>query len=347
MSPRDPILEMVTAWQRDFDQEEFSRLSHICEDLFFLDRTKFSPYVPTLYSQHPSAFLERFFRWLNNPGLTSDQKRDLFEFAHHIAFFSFDDFATLFQNAFSGPISRWCMSQANIRLKLPNWQDQLDKERHKHTWFCPITDSLLVSVFHHVNGIQDKERKPAFRELEHFGDPSKILQHIREKEYKRIVLLEDFVGTGNQSSQTVEWAVRTLELPVMFCPMIIAPEGADHYRRIEETLNEERTTSPDLPEFKFESAFELGNDCFVHSDDTAPNSLLDRVRTLAMEIHTRLSVSKEECKEGALGYWNDDSSQQGATVVMFSNTPNNSLPLLYHGAKSWSPLFPRVYRQPL
>ena len=349
MNARDPILEMVTAWQDEFpDRDVSARLSRILADLRFLERTKFNPYVPTLYSRHPSAFAERFYRWLNNPNLNSTQKRNLFEFAHCIAFFSFDDFATMFQNAFSGPISRWCMSQAGIHLdEQAEWQNRLDQERFSHTWFCPITDSLLISVFHHVNEIEGKDRKPAFRELKHFGDVDKINKHIRAKGYKRIVLLEDFVGTGGQSFKTVEWAVRTLKLPVMFCPMIIATEGATQYRQLKETLDLERINSPSLSEFNFEAVFELGCDCFVHSADTVQDSLFDRVRTLAKEIHTHLLGSQEECKEGAFGFWNDESPQKGATVVMFSNTPNNSLSLLWHGAEAWTPLFPRVARQPL
>lgn len=349
MSARDPFLKMVTTWQDETsDREEFSRLKCILDDLLFLERTKFNPYVPTLYSRDPSAFAERFLRWLNNPSLTSAHQRDLFEFAHRIAFFSFDDFVAMFHNAFSGPISRWCMSQAGIRLdENAEWQNQLDDERFNHTWFCPITDSLLISAFHHVNGIEGKDRKPAFRELKYFGDEHKIREHIEAEGYKRIVLLEDFVGTGGQSLETVKWAVRSLKLPLMFCPMIIAPEGADEYRNLEKALDAERNAGVALPNFNFKPVFELSSDCFVFSSNTEQGSLFDRVRKLAEDTHSRLCESQEGCKEGALGFWKKDSPQKGATVVMFSNTPNNSLPLLHHGAKEWNPLFPRVTRQPL
>lgn len=349
MSARDTILKMVTDWQDEVtDRDHAARLMRILEDLRFLERNKFNPYVPALYSRHPSEFTERFHRWLNNPGLASAQKRDLFEFAHCIAFFSFDDFATLFHNAFSGPISRWCMSQAGLRLdSQPDWPTKLDDERFKNTWFCPITDSLLISVFHHVNEITNKERKPAFRELKHFGDAAKITDHATNKGYKRIVLLEDFVGTGTQSLKTVEWAVRTLKLPVMFCPMVIATEGADFYRSLEVKLNKERASNVALPEFHFWPVFELGSDCFVHSADTVDDSLYDRIRTLAKEIDARLSLLGQGYKYGPLGFWDANSLQQGANVVMFSNTPDNSLPLLHHSADDWTPLFPRVSRESL
>lgn len=354
MKARDPILKLMTEWQDQLsDKVASARLSLILENLRFLERIKFTPYVPTLYSRYPADFAERFYRWLTNPGITSAQQRDLFEFVHHIAFFSFDDFAALFQSAFSGPISRWCMSQAGLSLEQPDWQTKLNEERFDRTWFCPVTDSLLISVFHHVNEIEGKNRKPAFRELMHFGDQTsdpdknKIHQHIRANNYKRIVLLEDFVGTGRQSLNTVEWAVRTLRTPVLFCPMIISPEGAANYRDLQATIRREQAADPDLPDFDFIPVFELSGDCFVHSAKNAPEPLFTRICMLAEEIHSRLKKTQQHCKEGALGFWNADSPQKGATVVMFSNTPNNTLPILHHSAESWSPLFPRVARQPL
>jgi hypothetical protein len=354
MTARDSVLKMVTEWQEEIPGTEASaRLSSMLENLRFLERVKFTPYIPTLYSRHPAEFSERFHRWLSNPGISSAQQRDLFEFAHCIAFFSFEDFTAMFQNAFSGPISRWCMSQADIRLDQLDWQARLNDERFRYTWFCPVTDSLLISLFHHVNGIEGKNRKPAFRELMHFGDTTadseknKIHRHIRAQGYRRIVLLEDFVGTGEQTFKTIEWAVRTLKLPVLFCPMIIAPEGADKYRKLKETFAKMRAQDPDLPDFDFAPVFELGGDCFVHSADVTPDTLFARIRALAEEIHNRRANAQQQSKEGALGYWNKNSPQKGTTVVMFCNTPNSSLPLLYRETAQWSPLFPRVDRQPL
>lgn len=354
MIARDPILELVNAWQAEIAEPEVAgRLARILDNLRFLERVKFTPYVPTLYSRRPASFEERFHRWLKNPNLAPAQQRDLFEFAYRIAFFSFDDFTAMFQSAFSGPISRWCMSQAGLRLDQLDWQARLDEERFNKTWFCPVTDSLLISVFHHVNGIEGKDRKPAFRELMHFGDETedsqknKIHKHIRAKGYARIILLEDFVGTGSQSLKTIEWTVRTLRLPVLFCPMIIASEGADKFRALKAKLDLETNGNPPLPDFAFEPILELDRDCFVHHVETDQESLFGRIRSLAEEIHVRLSEAQKHCKDGPLGYWNEDSPQKGAAVVMFSNTPNNSLPLIHHGADQWSPLFPRVARQPL
>jgi hypothetical protein len=351
MSVPSPILKMVTEWQaKATEQKEYYHWIKILEDLRFLERVKFTPYIPALYSQHPASFSERLHEWLYNHEILSDEQRhDLFEFADQIAFFSFSDFTAMFQNAFHGVISRWCMSRANINLDQPDWQKKLEDERFNKTWFCPVTDSLLISEFHHVNGIEGKSYKPVFRDLKLFGDKEKVLDYIHRNNYNGIVLLEDFVATGTQTIKTIDWAVRTLNLPVLFCPMLIAPEGATKYKELKATLCEEGKRSQAIAKFEFAPIIELGNDCFVHSPDTDSSLLFSRIRRLAIEIHQRRSQSQQKCKEVGplgLGFWDKQSQQQGATVVMFSNTPNNSLPLLFHETDSWKPLFPRVSRQP-
>ena len=37
--------------------------------------------------------------------------------------------------------------------------------------------------------------------------------------------------------------------------------------------------------------------------------------------------------------------ETGAKVVLFSNCPNNTLPIFHHETEQWKPLFPRVMRQ--
>ena len=224
MNSRDKILDMVTEWRREIESTtEGGQLMKTLEHLEYLERLKFQPFLPTLYSSyHSASFMDRLHAWLNNPNLSTREQRDLFQFAEQIAFFSFDDFVALFQHAFSGPITRWSIDQTKIQISDDDWTKELNESRYQKTWFCPVTDSFLISVFHHVNGITDKNRRPAFRELMHFGDErtepkeNKILKHIRARGYEKLVLLEDFVGTGNQAFETVKWAIETLGFPCFF-----------------------------------------------------------------------------------------------------------------------------------
>lgn len=349
MSPDDQIFKMVEEWRAACEPGDprSNELKEIFENLAYLERVKFQPFVPALYSKHPASFMERFHIWLHNPGIDEPSRRDLFELANHIAFFSFDDFAALFRSAFTGPITRWCIDQLHIQLTSPNWQERLEVELNEKTWFCPVTDSLLISVFHHVNQIEGKDRKPSFRDLAEFGDASRLHKHIAEKGYERLVLLEDFVGTGTQSIKAVKWALRNLDIPILFSPILISEEAVGKYRRLQEKLKAGTFENVRCADFAFEPVVILSSDCFVFQNGSEPTPLFQRIRQLAIEINTRLFETGEQFENGPMGFWTEKSQQMGATAVMFSNTPNNSLPLIHHEADSWKPLFPRVARQPL
>jgi hypothetical protein len=355
MSGYSEILKMVSKWQQELtEQNTDGDFNDILHQLIYLERVKFQPFLPTLFStRHPTSYMDRLYAWLTNPGLTGEEQRDLLRFAYQIAFFSFDDFTVLFQSAFTGPISRWCIDQSNIKLNDADWPERIYEERNQKTWFCPVTDSLLISVFHHVNEITDKNYRPAFRELKRFGDErpepdkNKIKKHIYDKGYKRLVLLEDFVGTGKQTFKAVQWAVDTLDIPVLFCPMVIGPEGASRYRQLE--METDMKASAGSPEkFRFSPIFTLDSDCFVWNKNASVSELFQRISSLAEKIHQDLEASQKHCKEGPFGFRREISTLAGAAAVMFSNTPNNALPLLWHDAEGrWKSLFPRVARQPL
>lgn len=349
MRAQDQLLKMVGEWS-DFitDSREAGRYHRIFDQLKFLARVKFQPFVPTLYSQHPISFEERLLRWLRNNRLAPEQTRNLFEFAARIAFFSFDDFTALFRSAFSGPITRWCMNQAGLGMDDSEWQTRLDEERFHRTWFCPVTDSLLISVFHHVNGIEDKAKKPSFFDLHEFGDPTKVREHAKAKGYQRIVLLEDFVGTGGQAESSIRWAHDFLKMPILFCPMITTNEAVSKYEKLKTEHGSMFPDQPRLQNFDICPIHILSSDCFVHDVAVEPEPLFARIGELARLIHGRLDTDRpRHSKEGSLGWWNENSPQKGAAAVLFSNTPNSSLPLIHRECENWTPLFPRVARQPL
>lgn len=351
MTAADKLLKMVIKWQDDIpyseeNREKVGELTQILNHLRYLERIKFQDYDPTRYSQHPISFMERFHAWLNNKGLSPENQRDLFEFAYYLAFFSKDDFAALFQNAFSGPITRWCMDEASSLLDQSDWLVRLNEERYKKTWYCPVTDSLLISQFHHINGIEGQDHKPVFRELICFADGNeKIKKHIESKDYKRLVLLEDFVGTGTQTFNSIKWALENLGIPILFCPMIIAPEAVNKFRKLKEKIEQQEETTQPTSRFEIEPIFLLDSGCFVHDTGRSSEQLFNRIKILAEDIHSHLSKSNQQFQHGALGFCKSKSTQKGATVVMFSNTPNNSLPLIHHSVDDWKSLFPRVARQ--
>lgn len=350
MNAYNRVLRMVTDWQGQIESPvECCQFKELLDHLAYLERVKFQPYLPALYSNRfPPSFMERFYAWLNNDEVADDEKKDLFQFAEHIAFFSFDDFAALFQNAFSGPITRWCMDQAGIRLTSSGWLDTLNEECYQRTWFCPITDSLLISLFHHVNSITDKERKPPYRDLAEFGSPELVLEYISENKFNKLVLLEDFIGTGTQAMKAVKWALKNLPIPILFCPIIAGEEALERYSQLTEKVRSDESDKFQCPSFEFEPIFKLGGDCFTYNEAEEASPLFKNISNLNEKIHKVLETTNSHCPEGEWGFCKPDSKLRGSTAVMFSNTPNNSLPLIWHGAEGqWNPLFPRVARQSL
>ena len=307
------------------------------ETLEYLNRTKFERYVPTLYSRHPIAFFERLYNWLHNESLTDEDRHTLFEFASHLAYFSFDDFVSMYRNAFSGSIARWTMDQAGIRIDQEQWSQRLDEERFDRNWYCPITDSMLISVFHHVNGITGKGRRPAFRELMEFPNIEKIRAHFKKHELTRLVLLEDFVGTGHQTLDTIKWAVESLQIPVLFSPMIASHEACELFRKYGTSLDK-----PGM--FTIAPVFAMDSDCFVQCTEDPGDALCASVIEMADRIQTELNMAGVEFPDGPLGHWRKCSPEKGAMIVMFSNTPNNTVNLVHHDSTLWKPLFPRITR---
>jgi hypothetical protein len=283
----------------------------------------------------------RLAHWLDNVDDDSD-KRVLFEFALRLTYFSQDDFFQLYQSAFCGPITRWIIRLENLNLGSGNFQQRVADELLYHTWYCPVTDSMAISEFYHANQIDGIVHRPTFKPLRTFGSVDRIRDHManytREGEkcpLKRLVLLEDFVGSGSQISGIVKWAAKELNTKVLFVPLIICPNGAARLRQLEEEL-------PDV--LTFQTVCELDSSEIFGPNRAGEDTVLIRaVEDLANRLFVRVSGGRAESDDSApyraFGYRNT-----GAAIVNFSNTPNNTLPLVHHRSSQWSPLFPRVSR---
>ncbi len=62
------------------------------------------------------------------------------------------------------------------------------------------------------------------------GAPDKIRLFMTNSGIERIAIIEDFVGSGEQLSTTIEFVCDNfLNEQIMFCPLIICPEGDAHF----------------------------------------------------------------------------------------------------------------------
>jgi hypothetical protein len=303
--------------------------------LEFLAKRSFSRFVPALFPPYAPGFLDRLMKWLSNEDITSEQQRLLFQFALRIAYISFEDFLLLYRSAFVGPVTRWIIDEVGITLQDLNFATRLDRERKRHTWYCPITDSMVISEFYHANGITGIDQRPAFRPLTEFCDPKLISDYMADYDLQRLVLMEDFVGTGTQAFKVVKWAVEKLKCPILFIPLVICPEGVQKFAKLADQHRDRLRVEPVL---------ELDDSVFVLSDVSRKDQLITAVGNFAKTIHPKI-VGDPDTTFGPFGF-----GDTGATVVLFSNTPDNTLPLIHHHSRApakWQALFPRVSRETL
>ncbi len=333
--------ELVEKWtlegHRPLSAREPTDLSFkdLLLQLEFLSSRFYSRFVPALFPPHNAQFIDRLLKWLHNEGLTSEQQRMLFQFALRIAYFSFEDFLQLYRSAFVGPISRWIIDEKGMKFEKDVFGAGLGDELTKHTWYCPLTDSMVISEFYHANGVNGIDQRPAFRSLKRFCEPKLLADYMKSKSLSRLVLMEDFVGSGTQSYEIVEWAVANLACPVLFVPLVICPDGATALAGLAARFPRRLRVEPMI---------QLDQAAFVCADDTKNDILFQKVSALASAVHARVAGPDVPDKTyGAFGF-----AKTGAVVVLFSNTPDNTLPLVHHHRRppaDWHALFPRVSRE--
>lgn len=284
----------------------------------------------------------RLSKWINNVGETEEtKKRLLFEFVPQILFFGKEDFVGLYQTAFHGPITKWIIDELNLHLNDPDIDNKIATELHHHTWYCPITDSMSISDFHHANQIGGVDYRPDFRSLIQFGnDKQKIVDFMQNhrdttgiRPLKRIVLLEDFVGWGTQVVKPLQFAASLPgDIPILFVPLIICPDG----------VISSKNEIVKHAHLSYGPIIELEKDLFINDDTSRLLSPLEKSikdiakSTYPLVIGNNASAPRPYSKFGF--------QKMGATVVMYSNTPANTLPIVHHTSNTWYALFPRSAR---
>jgi hypothetical protein len=337
------IADLVEAWDTSLDAPKTPETTYgeIHKRIIYFYGTHYFQYIPTLSVLYPD-FESRLDKWL---GSASDDKhkRILFELLPRLPFFSREDFNKLHQAAFEGPILRWIVDEAGLAFDSPDFQSQLENEAHRHTWYCPISDSMQINEFHHINDLGGIDYRPDWRSLARFGDPALVTKFMSDHHdingaapLKRIVLLEDFIGSGSQASDTVKF-IRLIAqtCPVLVVPLIVCPAGATMWRGIQ-----------NRPQLTFSPVIELKPSDMITSATIQDGSFEALVAELVQDTYVSVVGNNASAPRpyGPYGFPPPIDEGTGAVVVLYSNTPANTLPFIHHESSSWSPLFPRSAR---
>ena len=302
----------------------------------YLAEKQFSEYHPTSGPPH-KEFTVRLRDWLDSAADEEDQQT-LLRLVPHLFFIGSREFRSLYRAAFNGPITRWLIDELALDFSSPDFHDDL-WNAIKHTWFCGITDSMQIAEFHHVNNIEGADLRPDWRTLARFAEPQRVKAYMDTNRLQRVVLLEDFVGTGTQMTTSVNFASTIPGAPsVLVLPLITAPGGIEVGSAL----------SSSFSNISFATTLELLQAAFV-CDVSNPNesNLFQIVRELIVRLYPILTggrLGNEDKKPyGPFGY-NRGTPRRGALVVMYTNCPDNTLPIIHYSSQNWSPLFPRSSR---
>jgi hypothetical protein len=247
---------------------------------------------------------------------------------------------SLYRSAFHGHISRWLFEQGGMDFSNTYAQRQQALRRAvRETWFCPVTDSMDIAQFLHVNELSGEQQRPPWRVLKDFGARRKIRDHCDKYNYKRVVLLEDFVGSGTQAAGPLIFAAQELgpSMQILFVPLIASEAGVD---RLVKVARLQRTLT-------VEPLFVIPRAAQVHAipvdEGGLPEHQLWRQfrRVVERTFPSVMNPAPPATKplKQAFGF-----GKLGMLLVLYTNCPNNTLPLIWHSNESWQALFPRVSR---
>ena len=313
------LMDAISPW---LEGDEGGRIAEQMEQIEWLGRKLYQDYEPNAYE----SFDERFGKWIANVDSEED-RRSLFELLDHVFFVGRREFEALCRTAYNRHVVRWLVDLAEVQFA-DSRLNQTVAEAVARTWFCPITDSMRINAFLKVNQLGGQSHSPDWRSLARFADVEKVRTFMTENQLDRIVLLEDFVGSGTQMNGAVRFASEvSAEIPVLVLPLICCPKGIEKG----EALAAQYANTSFAPVLVINEKLLLTED----ARQGEPTVFIS-VRNLTNQIRQRFN--DQDCAE-PFGF-----KGTGGLVVMYSNCPNNTIAVLHGESERWSALFPRIQR---
>jgi hypothetical protein len=324
------IEKLVNQWAIE-DSDAIYR--SINSQLNFLSEALFHDYEPE-QGANPD-FRSRLQNWLAN--VDGQDKKTLFKLLPHIFYLGNKEFNNLLRVAYNEIIARWIIDKDNIKLDDLSIAQQELKNSITRCWICPITDSMDINSFYHINNVPGNiDWRPQWYNVnETWNTMSQgLVNFIKKEGLEKLVLLEDFVGSGSQIEQTIHHIMAlNLGIPVLLLPIMNCPTGVNRFNNLQNQY----------PDLTYKSVLELSKQCFVFPSpyhDELP--AIQNTRELIQRVYLKTSngVSPGNGKPySPFGY-----RDTGGLLVKYSNTPDNSIPIIHHESSTWVPLFKRHSR---
>jgi len=298
-------------------------VEHLAEELY-------CKYEPTK-GPFPD-FWQRFEDWLEN-GDDEAKQQSLFRLMPYLFFIGPTELDNLYRVAFNFNVTTWLIEELSLTLDDVALSSKVS-EALAHTWFCPLTDSMRINTFYHLNHISGRNHRPDWLSLAVLADSAKVDAFLNSKKIERIVLLEDFVGSGSQIEPAVNFAGSlSSRRPTLVVPLVICPAGVDAAR----------TWEASFTNIKVHPVLELRRlDFLTRTPQADEPPEHDVFRRLAIDSFSKLLAGKTAKEAKIYGPFGFDDT--GGLVILATNCPDNTLPLIHHESVTWNPLFPRASR---
>lgn len=329
----ESIDEKVGRWTTDVRLD--LQLSGLRDLIRFLDDKLYSQYEPFL---EKAPFWERLARWINNVRSDSDQQT-LLRLVPWLLFVGKNELNTMYQAAFRGPITRWIIDSAGLNIADRDLGLRIEDEI-RHTWFGSLA-GMDIGSFLRINGVEEQSLRPDFRELAQLGDPEKIRDYLlgdaeHPQHYRRIVAVEDFVGTGRQMKSSTSILQSLVEFPVFICPMIAAHEGCLAGAELHDKS----------PHIDVQELYRISASARLPQGDAEADVDAELTATSQLILKTWDRIRRPEPYDKPFGFGN-----AGLLVLTYLNCPNNVPPIIHRQSEpsdsqpAWLPLFPRAVRE--
>jgi hypothetical protein len=318
------IREVVSSWTRK-SGNHLDLLGKL-DLLALLNDELYSQYQP--FAVKPD-YMDRLFAWIDGASSIRD-KTLMFELASWLLFVGEEEMKSLYQSSFTGIITRWVIDQEGIDITIGDVSDLVDKGL-KATFFGSIA-GMDMGTYCRVNGIEGQSFRPDFREHSYLGSSDSLRKYLKRKSYKRIVAVEDYVGTGTQMKEACRYLSQLFDFPTLLCPMLIAPDGVKEGNKLANSHLKFEPLIPLSPEATIPAVAPRGS----HEPRFLPK-LRGTLKHLYVKVYGQNPTQQ---LYGPFGF-----GDTGSLLLTYLNCPDNVPPLIHHKSDTWEPLFRRASRE--
>jgi len=288
----------------------------------FLGEWLFSEYQP--YPEK-ADFWDRLYCWLNqicDCKTRNEDQRAMFDFIPYLLFAGQRDLTAMYRAAYDGPIRRWLIDQGELLLDDLAVARKLENLR-RDTWFGSLA-GMDISGFSRVNRITGQSYRPEFRFIAEFCNMNELKNWLDAEGYKRIVVVEDMVGTGEQFQDALPALAGVggeNPIQVLFVPLFIPPAG------LKVVLDE--LSKPEHSHISCQPICVLPDSSIIYGESQSAES----------KDHSRFREVILRHGSGNFGY----GSNYGTLILSYMNCPDN-VPAIIHQPTDVA-LFPRATRE--